>query len=159
MRLRALPGTPFARAAPRLSHGAAAGVLVEKPLELTAAGALVVFHEAGLRPAIDAVPLARVQRQSGRTLAVEGALGVDAGAAALANSGLEFALVHVDARFAVQLGESALAVAVVGFARLARAAPRQTHGAAALGTQSRPLQVVFALAVHDFRPAGTAPII
>lgn len=159
MRLRALPGTPFARAAPRFANGAAARVLVEKPLELAAAGALVVLHEAGLRPAVDAVPLARVQSQSGRTLAVEGALRVDARAAALANAGLQLALVHVHARFAVEFGETALAIAVVRFARLAGAAPRQTHGAAALGAQRRPLQVVLALAVHDFGPARSASVI
>jgi len=153
VRLRALPGTTLAGAAPRLAHGAAAGVLVEETLELAAAGALVVLHEAGLGAAVDAVPLARVQRQSRRTLAVEGTLRVDARAATLANSGLQLALVHVHARFAVQFGEAALAVAVLGLASLARTAPRQTHGAAALGAQGRPLQVVFALAVHDFRPA------
>jgi len=151
--------TRLASTAPSFSYGAAAGVFVEESLQLSAAGALVVVDEAGLRPAIDAVSLGRVQRESWRTLAGEGALGVDARSSALADARFQLALVDVDARFAVQFGESALAVAGFGVASLAGTSPRQSHGAAAFGAKRGTHQVVLALAVHDFGPAGRSPVV
>lgn len=79
----------------------------------------------------------RVQSQSRWALATVRAVGVDAGATALADTAVQFALVHVDALFAAEFRVPFGALAESVVADLAGTSPSNADGTAALRLQGQ----------------------
>lgn len=124
-------------AAPSATHRTAAEALGE--VSLYGAGALpvAVLHVAGLLSRVYASGVCSVQSQSRWALATVRAVGVDAGATALADTAVQFALVHVDALFAAEFRVPFGALAESVVADLAGTSPSNADGTAALRLQGQ----------------------